>query len=68
MLAESPVPDAAPISEGSAADEAYQKLLVDAGLIREVRRCHGDQQSFERFQPVPITGEPLSRTVIADRR
>ncbi|HEX5445816.1 MAG TPA: hypothetical protein VFW87_18460 [Pirellulales bacterium] len=64
----SPALDAAALASDEAADEAYQKLLLEAGLISEVRRRCRDQRSFERFQPVPISGEPLSRTIIEERR
>jgi hypothetical protein len=53
---------------GQRADEAYQERLVQAGLLREVRPRHRDQQAFERFRPVEIVGKPLSETIIEERR
>ena len=50
-----------------AADEAYQKGLLAAGLISEVRLRRRDQQAFE-FAPVDIQGEPLSQTIVEERR
>ena len=50
-----------------AADEAYQKALLAAGLIREVRPRCWDQQAFE-FTPVEIQGEPLSKAIVEERR
>lgn len=67
-LHETPVSASAPNPGNAEADEAYQKLLVDAGLIDEVRLRRRDQRSFERFQPVMITGEPLSQTIVEERR
>ena len=49
-------------------DEDYQKRLVEAGLLKEVRPRRCDQQAFERFEPVEISGKPLSETVIEERR
>jgi hypothetical protein len=49
-------------------DEEYQKRLVQAGLLSEVRTRRRDQQVFERFRPVPITGKPLSETIVEERR
>lgn len=56
-----------PLSEEEAADEAYQKQLLAAGLIREVRLRRRDQRAFE-FTPIEISGEPLSQTIIEERR
>jgi hypothetical protein len=56
-----------PLAEQSA-DEAYQRRLLAAGLISEIRLRHRDQEEFDRFTPVPITGPPLSQTIIEERR
>lgn len=55
------------ITDEEIADEAYQRQLLAAGLISEIRlRCR-DPKAFE-FAPVEISGEPLSQTIIEDRR
>lgn len=56
------------LSEEEAADEAYQKHLLAAGLISEIRLRRRDQQAFEQFTPVEIIGAPLSQTIIEERR
>lgn len=57
-----------PLTEDEAADEAYQKQLLAAGLIREIRLRRRDQRAFEQFTPVEIGGAPLSQTIIEERR
>ena len=64
---------AAPARESSltpdqAADEAYQRMLLEAGLIREIRLRRRDQTALDQFQPIEIIGEPLSETIIRERR
>jgi hypothetical protein len=53
---------------GQLTDEAYQRRLVEAGLLTEVKPRRRDQRQFERFQPVEISGKPLSETIIEERR
>jgi hypothetical protein len=50
------------------ADEDYQQRLVDAGLLKQVKPRHREQQSFDSFRPVEISGKPLSETIIEERR
>lgn len=43
-----------------------QKALVEAGLMEKITpRC---TESVLEFTPVPITGKPLSETIIEERR
>ena len=53
---------------GQADDTAYQAQLLAAGLISEIRPRRRDQQAFERFAPLSVTGEPFSQTIIEERR
>jgi hypothetical protein len=50
-------------------EEEYQQLLVDAGLLERVEaRPPRDAAVFDQFQPVKISGKPLSETIIEERR
>jgi hypothetical protein len=49
-------------------DENYQQRLVDAGLLKHVKPRRRDQQAFDSFRPVEISGKPLSETIIEERR
>jgi hypothetical protein len=49
-------------------DEEYQTRLVAAGLLKRVKPRHRDREAFDQFQPVEISGKPLSETIIEERR
>ncbi|HUG91618.1 MAG TPA: hypothetical protein VML55_12330 [Planctomycetaceae bacterium] len=56
-------------SSSAATDEdAFERELADAGLLSEVKPPISDPAPFRNRPPVPIRGEPLSRTVIEERR
>jgi Arc/MetJ-type ribon-helix-helix transcriptional regulator len=50
------------------ADQELQHRLLAAGVISEIKPPSRLLPARERFEPIPITGEPLSATVISERR
>lgn len=50
------------------AEQEVQRRLVEAGVLSEVKPPPRFMPQRERFTPVPIKGEPLSETVIRERR
>jgi hypothetical protein len=64
-LAEAAPPEA---MEPISAEEEVQRRLLDAGLIKEIKRRTRDQASFESYTPIVIQGKPLSETIIEERR
>jgi hypothetical protein len=46
-------------------ERAYWQRLIDLGLIKEVRPRPTAEQPFE---PVRVTGAPISQTIIEERR
>jgi Arc/MetJ-type ribon-helix-helix transcriptional regulator len=50
------------------ADQELQRRLLAAGVISEIKPPPRLLPARERFTPVPITGEPISETVIRERR
>jgi Arc/MetJ-type ribon-helix-helix transcriptional regulator len=50
------------------AEQALQRRLLAAGMISEIKPPPRLMPVRERFTPVTITGEPLSETVIRERR
>jgi Arc/MetJ-type ribon-helix-helix transcriptional regulator len=48
------------------ADELNQQLL-DAGLLGHIP-AHIDPNSYEEFTPIVVEGEPVSETIIRERR
>jgi len=49
-------------------EEAFQQLLADVGLLREIKRYDVTQPPSHRRKRVDIQGTPLSETVIEERR
>lgn len=50
------------------AEQELQRRLVDAGVLSEVKPPPRLLPPRERFAPIPIEGEPLSETIIRERR
>ncbi len=62
-------PDPQPSADPSiAAFQELQRKLFAAGLISEIRPAARVDTGTERFTPITIEGEPLSETVIRERR
>ena len=56
------------LTEEERADQELQRRLLDAGLLSEIKPPLRDLTPYRDRQPVPIQGEPLSETVIRERR
>ena len=54
------------LNEGEAEDLRIQKALFDAGLLREIRLNRSGKVAD--FKPIEIEGEPLSETIMRERR
>jgi hypothetical protein len=50
------------------AEQELQRRLVAAGVLSEVKPPPRFMPARERFEPVSIEGEPLSETIIRERR
>jgi Arc/MetJ-type ribon-helix-helix transcriptional regulator len=50
------------------ADQELQRRLLASGVISEIKPPPRFLPARERFTPVPITGEPISETIIRERR
>ncbi len=50
------------------ADLALQRQLLEAGIISELRPPITDMAPYRNRKAVPIQGEPISETVIRERR
>ncbi len=49
-------------------DQELQRRLFESGLLNEIKSSSRIATASERFGPVSIEGEPLSETVIRERR
>ena len=67
-LAVSAVQGKPPLTEGELADQEAQRRLLAAGVISEIKPLRRISTGTERFTPIPIQGEPLSETIIRERR
>ncbi len=45
-----------------------QRRLLEAGVIREIKAPITDLTPYRNRQAVPIQGEPLSQTIVRERR
>lgn len=54
-------------SKARAAEDAFQKLLLEIGLLSEVRPSATGQSAQGRVL-VEVAGKPLSQAIIEDRR
>ncbi len=54
------------LTEAEAEDLRLQKALFDAGLLREIKSPR--HRKMGDFKPIEIKGEPLSETIIRERR
>jgi putative addiction module CopG family antidote len=50
------------------ADQELQRRLLEAGIISEINPPISDLAPYENRRAVPIQGEPISETVIRERR
>ena len=62
-------PDTQPeLTPEEIADQELQRRLLAAGVISEIKPPPRLLPARKRFTPVPITGEPISETIIRERR
>jgi Arc/MetJ-type ribon-helix-helix transcriptional regulator len=53
---------------GEPTNQELQQRLLEAGIISEIKPSITDLTPYQHRQAVPIQGEPLSETVIRERR
>ena len=49
-------------------DQALQRRLFEAGVIREIKPPITDLAAYQNRHAVPIQGEPISESAIRERR
>ncbi len=67
-LASPSVEGGTPLTEAELADQEAQRRLLAAGVISEIKPSRRVPTATERLTPIPIQGEPLSETIIRERR
>ncbi len=53
---------------GTPLEEAFDRRLVDLGIIEPPDGATNVEVDHEPFTPIPNLGEPLSETIIRERR
>lgn len=56
------------LTEAQRIDQKVQRSLFDAGLLLEIRPSKRVDTGTDDFVPIAIPGEPLSETIIRERR
>ena len=59
------VPDS---SDQEAREDEFERELVAEGVLGEVKPLPHDDPEFHAYQPVTVTGKPISETIIEERR
>ena len=49
-------------------EEEFERQLAEEGFITEYKPPITDFSGYENYVPVPVTGEPISETIIRERR
>jgi hypothetical protein len=57
-----------PLTEEELADQEVQRRLLAAGIISEIKPSRRAETGTEKFTPISIQGEPVSQTIIRERR
>jgi hypothetical protein len=57
-----------PLTAEELADQEAQRRLLAAGVICEIKPSRRIATETERFTPISVQGEPLSETIIRERR
>ncbi len=56
------------LTEAELADQEIQRRLLDAGLLTEIKPPARLTAPSRAFVPIQVKGEPLSETIIRERR
>jgi hypothetical protein len=57
------------LSEGTEAQEdEFERQLLAKGLISQIPTRDETDEEFDKFEPIEVAGEPLSETIIRERR
>jgi hypothetical protein len=56
------------VSDSHLTAQEIQRRLFDAGLLSEIKPPIRDLSPYQKRKAVPIQGEPLSESVIRERR
>lgn len=49
-------------------EEEFERHLFEKGIIGEVKPPIKDFSRYDNYKPITVTGEPISETIIRERR
>ncbi len=55
-------------ANGTSAEEAFKRLLLESGLVSQLPEATASSADDDDDAPVVIAGEPLSETILRERR
>jgi hypothetical protein len=54
--------------ETEAREDEFERQLLAKGVISHIPTRDETDEEFEKFEPIEVAGEPLSETIIRERR
>lgn len=54
--------------ETDAREDEFERYLLAKGMINQIPARDETDQEFDTFEPIEVDGEPLSETIIRERR
>ena len=55
-------------TRNEAREDEFERYLLAKGLINQIPTRDEDDEEFDAFAPLKVDGEPLSETIIRERR
>lgn len=60
--------EAVATGETEAREDEFERQLLAKGLISHIPTRDETDEEFDKFEPIEVAGEPLSDTIIRERR
>lgn len=54
--------------ENGAREDEFERYLLATGLISQIPARDEREEEFDAYEPIEVHGEPLSETIIRERR
>ncbi len=54
--------------ENEAREDEFERYLLAKGVISHIAARNETDEEFDSFEPIEVKGEPLSETIIRERR
>ena len=55
-------------NQDEAQEDKFERSLLAKGIINHIPSRDESDDEFDRFEPIQVEGEPLSETIIRERR